>query len=56
MRKSRERLYDPACEDLAEHFLAGDALDTPESRKSLAINIQDAVEDWFFNRRPAEED
>lgn len=54
-KKPRERLYDAACERLAKHFLANEPLDTPENRKSLAINIQDAVEDWFFCRRPVED-
>jgi hypothetical protein len=50
--------WDPACEDLAEHFLddprrrmtpsSGYALERlDEMRRELAQRIQDAVEDWF---------
>lgn len=37
--------YDPACEDLALHFLEEDGLE--HLKRDLAQHIQDAVEDWF---------
>lgn len=53
--RPHENWYDSRCEDLAEHFLAGDVLDTPENREILAVDIQKAVEDWFAATRTAEE-
>lgn len=45
---SRLLSYDPACEDLARHFLNGEGVyqDTPENRASLARELQRTVEDW----------
>jgi hypothetical protein len=47
--------YDPACEDLAEHFLRDGIVDgrsvlTEENKKELAQAIQDAVENWIAGR------
>ena len=46
--------WDPACEDLAEHFLDDHQLLAKHGpaqldvmRRQLAQHIQDAVEDWF---------
>lgn len=46
-------LYDPACADLARHFLADDETNVPQQQgihecrvASLAAAIQSAVEDW----------
>lgn len=50
----RDVWYDADCEALAEHFLVGEALDTPENRRALAIYIQSAVEDWFALARVAD--
>lgn len=50
--RKRKVWYDARCEDLAEHFLVGDELDTPTNRESLAADIQIAVEDWFDAARP----
>ena len=47
------KTYDPAAYDLAEHFLQDEPCrNDPELYKkhchSLALEIQQAVEDWFF--------
>ena len=47
------KTYDPACYDLAEHFLQDepcrkDAVLMFKHSESLARAIQQAVEDWFF--------
>lgn len=47
------KTYDPACYDLAEHFLIAEPCsDDPELYKKychdLALTIQQAVEDWFI--------
>lgn len=47
------KTYDPASYDLAEHFLQDEPCrKDPELYKkhchSLALEIQQAVEDWFF--------
>jgi hypothetical protein len=54
------RLYDPACQDLAEHFLSDEpytsaTAEAQEDRvKSLSEAIQMAVDDWLDdNPRPA---
>lgn len=44
--------YDPACETLAEHFLA-DKPSHPLDKCELAQVIQDAVESWF-DREPGD--
>ena len=41
--------YDPACKDLAEHFLFPGA-PSEEEIKDLAQCIQDAVELWFVGK------
>lgn len=42
-------MYDPKCEELAEHFLANATVPTvADPKASLAQYIQDAVEEWFF--------
>jgi len=46
-RNEPEFSYDPACQELAEHFLWKDKLDNEHNRKTLAQAIQTAVEDWF---------
>lgn len=45
------KTYDPACYELAEHFLQDDATDPELFKKhchSLALEIQQAVEDWTY--------
>lgn len=47
------KTYDPACYELAEHFLQDEPCRSdPELYKkhchSLALEIQQTVEDWFF--------
>jgi hypothetical protein len=49
----RERDYDPACEDLAEHFLSEERI-TPDTEtehvqrvRSLSQALQTAAEDWL---------
>ncbi len=42
---NREKLHDPACYDLARHFLGG--LASERLASELAQHIQDAVEDWI---------
>lgn len=44
----KERNYDEKCLELAKHFLQRNPLNSKAARKSLAIQIQDAVEDWFL--------
>lgn len=42
--------YDPACRELAEHFLQhtpGALADDGETIDALAVAIQDAIEDWL---------
>jgi hypothetical protein len=46
-------LYDPACHDLAEHFLA-DVCASPKDAAGLAQAIQDAVENWFAGQHEKE--
>jgi hypothetical protein len=48
-------LVDPACYDLANHFLEGEEVQEAISdvqaeanRRSLAEAIQSAIEDWFL--------
>ena len=49
-RKRRRGAYDPACLELAEHFLQ----DEPRlSAHELAQAIQQAVEDWIESERRA---
>lgn len=50
---ARKKLFDPACHELAEYFLRED--DQRKSLRadevgSLAVDIQTAVEEWFFIR------
>lgn len=47
-----EQLFDPACQDCAEHFLCDEPY-TPANVKSLAYAIQVAVEEWFRERDSA---
>ena len=47
------KTYDPACYDLAEHFLRSEPCsDDPALYKQhchdLALTIQQAIEDWFI--------
>lgn len=53
---------DPDCVDLAHHFLTADPLAEPISDaqasrnlQSLSEKIQQAIEDWFFERDHEEE-
>ena len=46
------KTYDPACYELAEHFLKDEPISehsTPyeQACRDLALTIQQAVEDWF---------
>lgn len=41
-------MYDPKCEELADHFLAGEPPRLVELKAELAQVVQDAVEIWFF--------
>jgi hypothetical protein len=44
----RKLCYDPACAELARHFLDGEhGSDDPDTIADLAQDIQDAVESWF---------
>jgi hypothetical protein len=48
------KTYDPACYELAEHFLQDEpCVADPDLHKkylhSLALDIQQAVEDWFID-------
>jgi hypothetical protein len=46
------KTYDPACADLAEHFLQDDPqLWGPARVKALALKIQQAVEDFIADER-----
>lgn len=48
VKKPTEKLYDPECAELAQHFLAHyPQRITDERVASLARSIQQAVEDWF---------
>jgi hypothetical protein len=38
-------MYDPACEELAKHFLGNDA--PPEKLAELAQHLQDTIELWL---------
>ena len=52
-------LYDPRCHDLAEHFLGDDDVPPVENEQrmqSLALAIQQAVEDWIGNEEAARSD
>ena len=42
-----DRLYDPACGELARYFLSEEA-HTEEQVRDLAGDIQEAIEDWFL--------
>ena len=46
------KTYDPACETLAEHFLQDGNPNDHYRRDSLAVAIQQAVEDWFEDHAP----
>lgn len=46
--------YDPACEDLARHFLVDDDMYTDEKAKLLAQHIQTAIEDWLAYQEAGE--
>jgi len=51
------KTYDPSCAELAEHFLRGEpcAADPVLFKKhchSLALEIQQTVEDWFMSPDP----
>jgi hypothetical protein len=53
----RTKTYDTKSFELAEHFLSDDpSIKDPELHKmlchKLAIEIQEAVEDWFWHREP----
>lgn len=42
------KTFDPACRDLAEHFLTAEGAEPPPALiDRLAQEIQGAVEDWF---------
>ena len=41
------RLFDPACFDLAEHFLSDYKAVKAEDTDKLAATIQEAIEDWL---------
>ncbi len=43
-----DELFDPQCQELAEHFLQHEVADVGRV-KSLAIAIQQAVEDWYLD-------
>lgn len=47
MRQPRQITYDPACEDLARHFLSPDNW---HEAPALARAIQQAIEDWLEYR------
>jgi hypothetical protein len=43
-----KRSYDPACEDLARHFIQDGAdIYTEDNVKALAQHIQEAIESWI---------
>lgn len=51
------KTYDPACYELAEHFLEHEPVSeysTPyeQACRDLALTIQQAVEDWFNTPEP----
>lgn len=46
------KTYDPKSYDLAEHFLDAEPnLNTNAARHDLACTIQQAIEDWFEDKR-----
>lgn len=54
MMKKRDVLFDPACQECAEHFLAESftsetATGQAARVQSLAQSIQIAVEEWFHD-------
>lgn len=58
MSKPNKPTYDPACYDLAEHFLQDEPFGNPgetsyeQACHDLALTIQQAVEDWFPKGAP----
>jgi hypothetical protein len=44
--RARRLSFDPACRELADHFLSTSVW-TEAERNDLAQDIQEAVEDWF---------
>lgn len=46
------RSYDPACEELARHFLSDEEFENDHVAE-LAQHIQDAIEDWIEAKRIA---
>jgi hypothetical protein len=49
-QRNHDEMWDPASEELAEHFLADEQTSEAEHEsrvESLAIEIQRAVEAWF---------
>jgi hypothetical protein len=55
----RYDLYDPACADLARHFLEhepGALADDSEAIDGLACAIQRAIEDWLGGHASLEEE
>lgn len=49
----REKTYDCKCFDLAEFFLEDEAtgMNTEANRRALAIEIQEAIEDFLLTAR-----
>ena len=52
-----KKTYDPACYELAEHFLKDEPISehsTPyeQACHDLALTIQQAIEDWFLPAPP----
>lgn len=48
--KRERKLVDVKSFALAEHFLQDEPAATEDEKHSLAVDIQQAVEDWFFDR------
>lgn len=48
-KKQPKRLVDPACLDLAAHFI-GERMGRNEDIEALAYCVQAAVEEWFAER------
>jgi hypothetical protein len=49
------KTYDRKSHELAKHFLSDEPrLNTAENQHSLALDIQQAVEDWFFDQTEKE--
>jgi hypothetical protein len=46
----RRYSYDSKCEELAKHFLADHEPFSEAEKESLASTIQQAIENWFFDR------